>query len=151
MKKKLQPFLNGPTPASFSSFETKNTIFTTNQCEKLSCPSSIQCQDLNPRPLKHESSPIITRRGLPPELLNDQKNPAILPGRPEGRLSTTTSPDCKDCLDDEMDDDDAARPAPTSPASTVDVVAPPSYEESPPAVPDFFVSGEGLEKNCNQS
>lgn len=77
--------------------------------------------------------------------------PAILPGRPEGRLSTTTSPDCKDCLDDEMDDDDAARPAPTSPASTVDVVAPPSYEESPPAVPDFFVSGEGLEKNCNQS
>jgi len=52
-----------------------------------------------------------------------------------------TSPDCNDCLDDEMDDVDA-RP-PTSPASTVDVVAAPSYESPPPGV-DFFVSGDGL-------
>ena len=30
-------FLNGPTPASFWVFQTNNTIFTTNQCEK--CPN----------------------------------------------------------------------------------------------------------------
>ena len=38
---------------------------TTNQWEKLSCPSSIWRQDLNPRPRKDESSPITTRSGLP--------------------------------------------------------------------------------------
>ena len=32
----------------------------------MSCSSSIWRQDLNPRPLKHESSPISTRPGLPP-------------------------------------------------------------------------------------
>ena len=32
----------------------------------MSCPSSIWCWDLNPRPLEHESSPITTRPGLPP-------------------------------------------------------------------------------------
>ena len=48
----------------FRSFQTNNTIFTTNQCEK--CPSSIWCWDLNPRPLENESSPIITRPGFPP-------------------------------------------------------------------------------------
>ena len=30
----------------------------------MSCPSSIRCQDSNPRPLKHESSPITTRLNL---------------------------------------------------------------------------------------
>ena len=36
-------------------------------CEKMSIPSSIRCQDSNPRPLDHESSsPITTRPGLPP-------------------------------------------------------------------------------------
>ena len=51
----------------FSSFQTQITIFTTNKCEK--CPSSIQCQDLNSRPLEHDSPPITTRPGLPPALL----------------------------------------------------------------------------------
>ena len=49
----------------FRSFQTNNTIFTTNQCENF--PSSIRCWDLNPQPLEHKSSPIITRPGLPPE------------------------------------------------------------------------------------
>ena len=32
----------------FCSFQTKNTIFTTNQCEKMSkCSSSIRCRDSN--------------------------------------------------------------------------------------------------------
>ena len=61
-------FLYGPTPASFFifwSFQTNiNTIFTTNQCEKMSIPSSIWCQDSNPWSLDHESSPITTRPGL---------------------------------------------------------------------------------------
>ena len=50
----------------FLSFQTNNTIFTTNQCKKYPC--IIQRQDLNRRPLKHESSPITTRPGLPPYL-----------------------------------------------------------------------------------
>ena len=45
----------------FRSFQTNNANFTTNQCEKMSkCPSSIQCWDSNPRPYKHESSPVTT-------------------------------------------------------------------------------------------
>ena len=32
----------------------------------MSCPSSIQHQESNPRPLRHELSPITTRPGLPP-------------------------------------------------------------------------------------
>ena len=32
----------------------------------MSCSSSIQCWDLNPQPLEHESFPITTRPGLPP-------------------------------------------------------------------------------------
>ena len=32
----------------FRSFQTNNTIFIINQREKMSCPSSIQRQDLNP-------------------------------------------------------------------------------------------------------
>ena len=50
----------------FRSFQTNNTIFTTNQCEKMSCPSWIRRQDSNPRPLEHESPTITTRPGLPP-------------------------------------------------------------------------------------
>ena len=34
---------------------------------KMSCPSSIQCRDMNPQPLKHESSPITSRPRLPPK------------------------------------------------------------------------------------
>ena len=43
---------------------SNNTIFTSNQREK--CPSSIRRRDSNPRPFKHELSPITTRPGLPP-------------------------------------------------------------------------------------
>ena len=59
-------FLNWPSSASFrlfSSFQTNNTLFTTNQCKK--CPSSIQHPDSNPWPLKHELTLITTRPGLP--------------------------------------------------------------------------------------
>ena len=49
------------------SLQKNNTIFTTNHCEKMSCPSSIQCRDSNPWPLEHESAPITTRPGLPPK------------------------------------------------------------------------------------
>ena len=45
----------------FSSFQTNYTIFTTNQCEKRLCPSSIRCRDLNQRPQEYELSPITTR------------------------------------------------------------------------------------------
>ena len=31
----------------FQSFQTNNRALTTNQCVKMSCPSSIQCQDSN--------------------------------------------------------------------------------------------------------
>ena len=65
-------FLNGPTPASFivyfRSFQTNIiTIFTTNYMKK--CPFSIWRRDSNPRPLEHESQPITTRPGLPPEVV----------------------------------------------------------------------------------
>ena len=50
----------------FWSFQTNSiTFFTTNRCEK--CPSSIQCWDSNPQPSEHESAPITTRPGLPPQ------------------------------------------------------------------------------------
>ena len=54
----------------FWSFQTNIvTIFTTNQCEKMSCPSIILCQDLNPQPSVHEPPPITTIPGLLPSFL----------------------------------------------------------------------------------
>ena len=50
----------------FLSFQTNITILTTNQCEKVLCPSSIWHQDSNPQPSEHESPPITTRQVLPP-------------------------------------------------------------------------------------
>ena len=61
-------FKNGRIPASFcllSSFQTNNTVFTRNKYEKYQV--HIWRRDLNPRPLKHESSPITTIPGLPPK------------------------------------------------------------------------------------
>ena len=52
---------NGSTPAFFHlflSFQTHITIFQQINLKK--CPSSIQCQDSNSRPLEHESPPITT-------------------------------------------------------------------------------------------
>ena len=44
----------------------------------MSNPSSIKHWDSNPRPLKHESSPLTTRPGLPPKgLLLLRSSPAI--------------------------------------------------------------------------
>ena len=63
-------YKNVPSPASFSvflSFQTNISIFTTNKYEK--CPSSIWCQDSNPRLSEHESPPITTRPGLPPDCI----------------------------------------------------------------------------------
>ena len=52
----------------FWSFQTYiNTILQLINVKK--CPSSIQRWDSNPRPYKHESSPITTRPGLPPMML----------------------------------------------------------------------------------
>ena len=50
----------------FWYFQTNNTIFTPNQCEKMLFTSSIQHRYSNPQPLEHESSPKTTRPGLPP-------------------------------------------------------------------------------------
>ena len=48
----------------------KQTIFTTNQREKMSkCPNSIRCQDSNPLPYGHESLPINTGPSLPRKLV----------------------------------------------------------------------------------
>ena len=53
----------------FRSFQTNiNAIFITDQCEKMSGPSSIWRRDLNPQPLEREPPPITTRPGLPPIL-----------------------------------------------------------------------------------
>ena len=64
-------YKNGPTPASFlfifALFKQTIQFFTTNQCEKMSCPSSIRRKDSNPWPLERESPPITTRPGLPPK------------------------------------------------------------------------------------
>ena len=51
----------------FRSFQTNNTIFTTNQCEKISIQYTVP--GLNPQPLIHESSSITTRPGLLPNRL----------------------------------------------------------------------------------
>ena len=48
----------------FRSFQTNITIL--HQIYVKKCPSSIRCQDLNPRPFERESLPITTRPGLPP-------------------------------------------------------------------------------------
>ena len=50
----------------FKTFQTNNTIFTTKQCEKISCPSSIRCRDSKQRPLKRDSPPVTTGPWLPP-------------------------------------------------------------------------------------
>ena len=53
----------------FRTFQTNIIkIFTTDQCEKMSCPSSIMRWDLNPQPLECEPPPITSRPWLPPEL-----------------------------------------------------------------------------------
>ena len=49
----------------FQSFQTNNKYnFYNKSMWKMAFPSSILCQDLNPRPLKHESSSMTTRPGL---------------------------------------------------------------------------------------
>ena len=57
-------------PASFSFIFSlfKQTIHYLQQInvKMCKCPSSIWCRDLNPRPFKHELSPITTRPVLPP-------------------------------------------------------------------------------------
>ena len=49
----------------FSVFSNKQYNFYNTPMWKMSCPPSIWRRDLNPQPLKHESSPITTRPGLP--------------------------------------------------------------------------------------
>ena len=58
---------NGPLPLLsfiFGLFSQTLQILQQYRYEK-KCPSSIRCQDSNPRPLERESPPIITRPGLP--------------------------------------------------------------------------------------
>ena len=63
-------FLNGPAPASFTFIFGlfKQTLQFLQQIYVKKCPSSIRCQDSNPRPLARESLPITTRPGLPPKM-----------------------------------------------------------------------------------
>ena len=57
--------------AYFWSFQANIiTIFTANQCEKMSCPSSIRRWDSNSQPLEHEPSPITNRSGLTPQIIH---------------------------------------------------------------------------------
>ena len=53
--------------AYFRSFQTNNTIFTTNQSEKSHVHPVYGTRIQNPRPSEHESPPITTRPGLPPD------------------------------------------------------------------------------------
>ena len=46
-------------------FQTKNTNFTTNKCEK--CPASIWHQDFNSRPSDYEPPPLTSRQGSRPD------------------------------------------------------------------------------------
>ena len=50
----------------FSSIQPITNLTTNKYMKK--CPSSIRCQDLNARPLDHDSLPITTRSGLLPSL-----------------------------------------------------------------------------------
>ena len=50
---------------NFRSFSNKQYNFYNKSIGK-KCPSSIRRRDSNPQPLKHESLPISTRPGLPP-------------------------------------------------------------------------------------
>ena len=56
----------GPFLFIFRLFKQTIQFFTTNQCEKQSCPSNIWCKGLNSRPLEHESPPVTTGPELPP-------------------------------------------------------------------------------------
>ena len=60
---------NGPTPTCFSfifGLSHQTSIQSLQQITVKKCPSSIWCQDLNPRPLENKLSPITTRSGLLP-------------------------------------------------------------------------------------
>ena len=50
----------------FPVFSNKQYNFYNKSMWKMSCPSGLWCWDSNPRPLEHDSSPIITRPVLPP-------------------------------------------------------------------------------------
>ena len=50
----------------FGLFKQHHFKFYSKQVFVKKCPSSIRCQDLNPRPLELESPPITTRPGLLP-------------------------------------------------------------------------------------
>ena len=84
-------FLNVPSQASFSFFHLfKQTLqFVQPIYVKMVCPSSIRRQDSNPRPLEHESPPITTWPGLPPNLFRRRTPRQFLPqqvGRPISRF-----------------------------------------------------------------
>ena len=62
-------FFNGPSSASFSYiFVFSNKHYNSyNKCMwKILCSSSIWCRDSNPQSLEHQSPPLTTRPGLPP-------------------------------------------------------------------------------------
>ena len=59
----------GPTPAYFCLFlvfSNKQYYFYNTKCEKCNVHPVYDVWDSNPQPLELESSPIITRTGLPP-------------------------------------------------------------------------------------
>ena len=67
LRLKLSSKMAHPVPLLsfiFGLFSQTLQILQQYRYEK-KCPSSIRCQDSNPRPLERESPPIITRPGLP--------------------------------------------------------------------------------------
>ena len=87
-------FKNGPTQASFSFifglFKQISLQFL-QQIYVKKCPSSLQCQDLNPRPSEHEFLPITTRPGLPPSYSNVRSGHCRHVTRTSCRLTVITS------------------------------------------------------------
>ena len=82
-------YKNVPTPASFhlfSSFQT--TLQILQQLNVKKCPSSIRCWDSNSRPLEHESPPITTRPGLPPETFFSKVCKWVCPCSPKWAVTT---------------------------------------------------------------
>ena len=85
----------------FRSFQSNIiTIFTTDQCEKMSCPSSIWRQDSNPQPSEREPPPITRAPALFPLSLTfalsfDTTKELLRSGWHGGSVSTSHVWGCK--------------------------------------------------------
>ena len=71
----------------YSVFSNKQYNFNNKSMLKMSCPSMIRCRNLNPQPVKHESSPITTRPGHYP------KSFSLIPSTSSSDVRLTTTND----------------------------------------------------------